>query len=568
MTSTISKQRRVLVTAALPYSNGCPHVGHIAGAYLPADIYVRYLRLAGVDARFVCGSDDHGVAIILSAQKEGRTPADTAQHYSQRQLKAFEGLGIHFDVYGSTSRTPQHASTSQKFFLKLYEQGYFEKRTAKQFFDDSKNMFLPDRFVKGTCAFCKTPEQNGDQCENCGKMLDVDTLIDARSVMSGTPASVKESSHWFLDLSRFEKEVSTWLESATVREQTKNYVRGLLSTGLVKRSMTRDLTWGIPVPLPDADAKGKVLYVWFDAPIGYISNTMELCARLDGDEARFADWWKSDDTEIYHFIGEDNTIFHCVIWIAMLSAERSYKLPRGVIVNQFLNIQFPGKEVEKISKSRNTAVWIEDYVASGSNPDVLRYYLTAIAPERARTVYKPEDMIQRNNSELANVLGNFVHRITSFTLKYCGPHVPAFPEAKVTDVDRNFAKAIQTTHARLTQCLEQFEFKSGLETLMELARAANKYADEKAPWVTRKSDMETTAVTLAYGLHAIKYFAIAFAPYMPFSAAKIQEMLGLSKEECGWAQATDPLAAGRLIKEPQILFTKIEAEKDALPSVA
>lgn len=563
-----TNKKRALITAALPYSNGRLHVGHIAGAYLPADIYVRYLRLKGVDTRFVCGSDDHGVAIMLTAQKEGKTPAETALYYSQKQKAAFEGLNIKFDIYGGTSRTSFHSKASQDFFLKIYEKGYFEKQTTRQFFDASKNMFLPDRFVKGTCGYCGTAEQNGDQCENCGKMLDVDTLQNARSVMSGTPATVKESAHWFLDLSKFEKEVTAWLEKAELRDHTRKYVTGLLSTGLVKRAMTRDLTWGIPVPLSDPDAKGKVLYVWFDAPIGYISNTKELCEARGESPERYSDWWKSDDCSLYHFIGEDNTIFHCVIWIAMLSAEGSFKLPDGVIVNQFLNIQFPGQEEEKISKSRGTAIWIEDYIASGASTDVLRYYLTTIAPERARTVYKPEDLIQRNNSELANSLGNFVHRLVSFTHKYIGPKIPEFSSAKVNDFDRAFEAKISQNHIRLTEHLENFNFKSGMETIMELCRDANKYLDDKAPWTTRKTDMETTSVTLAYGLRAVQYLAVVLAPYLPDTAAKMAKTLCLDAASITWDKAQQWLPAGSPLEKPEILFIKIEDKEEAVAPAA
>lgn len=413
--------KRLLVTAALPYSNGRPHVGHVAGCYLAADTYVRYQRLTGRDVRFVCGSDDHGVAIVLSADREGKTPAEVAEYYGKIQKEDFESLGIHFDVYSSTSRNPYHAQTSQNFFLELYKKDYFEKKSTEQFYDPVKKQFLPDRFVKGVCGYCSTPDQNGDQCENCGKVLDSTTLLEAKSVLSGEPAVVRETVHWFLDLSRFSTVVEEWLDGATIREHTRNYVKGLLSSGLIQRSMTRDLSWGIPVPLDEPEAEGKVLYVWFDAPIGYISNTMELCAERDGDCQLYSKWWKDDECDILHFIGEDNTIFHCVIWIAMLSAEGSFRLPEGVIVNQFLNIQFPNKnEAEKISKSRGTAIWIGDYIRQGGNPDTLRYYLTAIAPEKSRAVYKPEDLVQRNNADLANTLGNFVNRIISFTKSIAG----------------------------------------------------------------------------------------------------------------------------------------------------
>lgn len=554
------RRKRLLVTAALPYSNGRLHVGHIAGAYLPADIYVRYQRLTGRDVRFVCGSDDHGVAILLTAENEGKTPAEVASFYSDRQKKDFEGLGIAFDVYGSTSRTPYHAKTSQDFFLKLHEKGYFEKRKTRQFFDESKGVFLPDRYVKGTCGFCGTPDQNGDQCENCGKVLDVESLKEARSTLSGKPAGVKETVHWFLDLTRFEGTVRDWVETASLRENTRTYVRSLLAQGLVKRSMTRDIPWGIPVPLPDPEAKGKVLYVWFDAPIGYISNTKELCARLDGNADRYAEWWKSDEADILHFIGEDNTIFHCVIWIAMLSAEGSFRLPSSVVVNQFLNIQFPDREAEKISKSRGTAVWIGDYLESGADPDVLRYYLTVIAPERARTVYKPEDLIQRNNVDLANTLGNFVNRVVSFTQKYVGPHVPEYPREKATDADAAFRALIASTHAKVTDELERFSTRGALEAIMDFARECNKYVDTKAPWVTRKTDMEMTRVTLAHGLHAIRYLAVALSPFLPGAAAKIRRMLALPEESLSWADATSAPPPRSPLGPPEILFQKQESE--------
>ncbi|MCB0405130.1 MAG: methionine--tRNA ligase [Bdellovibrionales bacterium] len=551
-----SKNKRVLVTSGLPYSNGRLHVGHIAGAYLPADIYVRYLRLTGREVSFVCGSDDHGVAIMLTADKEGKTPAEVAQHYHRLQKADFEGLGIHFDVYGSTSQTKFHAKTSQNFFLKLFEKNCFEKKVTRQHYDETKQVFLPDRYVKGTCSFCDTPNQNGDQCENCGKVLDIETLKNPISVLSGKPASVRETTHWFLDLTQFQGAVERWLEKAEMRDTTKNYVRSLLSQGLVKRSMTRDISWGIPVPLDDPDAKGKVLYVWFDAPIGYISNTMQLCETRGENPEQYADWWKSPDTEIIHFIGEDNTIFHCVIWIAMLSAEGSFQLPKAVVVNQFLNIKFPDKEVEKISKSRGTAVWIGDYLAEGGNPDVLRYYLTAIAPEKARTVYKPEDLQLRNNTDLANTLGNFVNRVLSFTLKHVGNEVPAVDQSKIADADKSFVLRFEVTQLAVTGQISDYNFKNALELVMEFARECNRYVDEKAPWVTRKTDMETTKVTLCCGLNAIKLLGTLLAPFLPFAAAQINKALSI--EDPKWADASRPLDPGTPIHSPGILFTKVE----------
>lgn len=548
---------KVLVTAALPYSNGRLHVGHIAGAYLPSDIYVRFLRLTGKEVLFISGSDDHGVAIMLTGQKEGKSPREVSDFYRARQHEALESLNIKFDIYSGTSVCPYHYKASQDFFLNLYKKNYFEKVRSQQFYDETKNIFLPDRFVKGTCGYCGAKDQNGDQCESCGKTLDVDTLLEPKSIFSGSAATKRETVHWFLDLSRAETVVKEWLKTAAVRDHTRNFVQGLVATGLVKRSMTRDIDWGIPVPIDDPEAKNKVLYVWFDAPIGYISNTMEVCKQRFGDAEKYAEWWKGD-ADIYHFIGEDNTIFHCVIWIAMLTAEGSFRLPTGVIVNQFLNIQFPDQEVEKISKSRGKAVWIEDYVKEGGSVDSLRYYLTMIAPERARTVYKPEDLQLRHNAELGNILGNFVHRIISFTIKYVGPSVPAWSKEKETDVDRSFREQLQRTHVQVRESLESHNFKGGLEQIMDFARQCNKYVDDKAPWTSRKTDMDTTHVTLATALDAIKFLGTVLLPYLPGTAAKILNMLALDPVATTWNDAVIPLKSGHPLNQPEILFARIE----------
>lgn len=550
---------RVLITAGLPYSNGRLHVGHIAGCYLPADIYTRYLRMNGVDVRYVCGSDDHGVAIQLAAEKAGKTPAELAAFYYEKQKEDFAGLNIQFDAYGSTSQTSFHKKTSQDFFLNLHEKGYFKKKSSEQFYDEDEQKFLPDRFVKGTCGYCGTPEQNGDQCENCGKLLDVEHLKDAKSTLTGKPAVVKETVHWFLDLTQFEESVQKWLDSADVREQTRSYVNSLISSGLVQRGMTRDLDWGIPVPLDDPDAQGKVLYVWFDAPIGYISNTLQMCEEASLPPTDYEKWWKSPDCDIVHFIGEDNTIFHCIIWIAMLSAEGSFQLPKSVVVNQFLNIQFPDQDVEKISKSRGSAVWVHEYLSQGGNTDALRYYLTAIAPEKARTVYQPDDLIQKNNTDLANVLGNFVNRITSFSLKYVGETFPTYADEKVTDIDRDFKKKMHQAFESVSEALNKKSTKSAIHFLMDFTRDCNKYVDDKKPWVTRKEDMETTQVTLAYGLEAIFFLGVLFHPFLPETSSKILEIFEVSPESLHWDQAIAPPPL-KVIRKPEILFSKIDAE--------
>jgi methionyl-tRNA synthetase len=553
--------KRLLVTAGLPYSNGRLHVGHIGGAYLPADIFVRFQRLRGRDVRYVCGSDDHGVAIMLAAEKEGKTPAEVAAHYNKLQKADFDALNIKFDIYGATSSTPSHKSTCQEFFLSMYEKGYFEKKTTRQFYDAAKNIFLPDRYVKGTCGFCSATDQYGDQCEQCGRELDVDSLKDARSIFSNQPATARETTHWFLDLSRFNNQVAEWVDKSVLRENTRSFVQGLLSAGLVKRSMTRDISWGIPLPLDEQDAKDKVLYVWFDAPIGYISNTKEMCLNEEGDEQGYEKWWKSKDCEVIHFIGEDNTVFHCIIWIAMLSAEGSFSLPSGVIVNQFYNIQFAGQaEAEKISKSRGNAVWIGDYIASGGDPDALRYYLTANATERARTAYRPDDLIHKANSDLANTLGNFVNRVTSFCAKHFDNSVPSIEQAFVTGAETNFLERLKECFAEMTLHLEKYEFKAAQESAIEFARFCNKYVDEKAPWKQIKEDRQEAAVTVFYALQGIHFLGETLRPFLPALAERILKVLGLSNSSA-WEQAIKELPSGMKLGEREIIFQKIETSK-------
>lgn len=554
----MSSTRKVLVTSALPYANNRPHVGHIAGAYLPADIYVRYLRLAGVETTFICGSDDYGVAIMLTSQKEGKTPAEVARFYNQEQLKAFEALDIKFDIYGATSQNPYHADVSQQFFKRMAEKGYFEKVRSKQFFDPKVKAFLPDRFVKGTCSYCEAQDQNGDQCENCGNVLDTATLKNARSVISGDPAVVEETVEWVIDLSKFKGTVEDWLAKAVVRDGTKKFVRGLIGSGLVKRSMTRDISWGIPVPLEDPEAKGKVLYVWFDAPIGYISNTIQLTAEQSGDAEAGKKMWQRDDVERYHFIGEDNSIFHCVIWIAMLAAEGDFKLPSGVIVNNFLNLQFGDEEEQKMSKSRGTAVFIEDYLQAGGEVDALRYYLTSVAPEKARTAYKPDDLQQRRDSELADVIGNLVNRIVSFSRKHFGSEAPQVHSSLVDAVDKEFESAINNAHREASELLETFQFRSALERVMLLGRNANLYVDKTAPWKSIKTDRNRTETSLALALSAIRTLSVLLEPFIPKTAKKMQNIIGLN--DSNWSSAIEKLPKGHQLNEPQILFPKAEAQ--------
>jgi methionyl-tRNA synthetase len=559
MSSSKSDQqrRRVLVTAGLPYSNGRLHVGHLGGAYIPSDIYVRYLRMIGADVRFICGSDDYGVAIMLTADKEGKTPREIADFYRSKQIEDFNGMEMSFDHYSGTSSNPFHVQASQEFFKAVHSKGFFEKQVSRQFYDEKKEVFLPDRYVKGTCGFCGAKEQAGDQCESCGKVLDIDSLKDAISVVSGGSATVRETVHWFLDLSRFRSEVEQWIDSASMREQTRSYVAGLLSSGLIKRAMTRDIAWGVPVPLDDPDAQGKVLYVWFDAPIGYISNTMEMCVKQGGQASDADLWWRNKDTEIVHFIGEDNTVFHCIIWIAMLHAEGSFQLPKAVVVNHFVNIQPTGEDVQKMSKSRGTAVWIGEYLAQGGDPDTLRYYLTATASEKARGVFRSDDLEFRHNGELADTLGNLVNRITAFTLKYCGAQVPEYDASLENEIDRQLERSLQAVFQKSTDELESYSFKAALETIMEFARECNRYVDQKAPWTMRKTDMEGTKVTLAICLRAIHALGVMLSPFIPAASAKILSAFDRTLSNVSWSDAVDYRVQAQPLSQPPILFQKI-----------
>ncbi|NLE30037.1 MAG: methionine--tRNA ligase [Phycisphaerae bacterium] len=554
--------KRFMVTGALPYANGHLHVGHIAGAYLPADIFVRYHRAKGDDVLFVCGSDDNGVPITLTARKENKTPAQVVAFYNAEQKKAFEGLGISFDVYGGT-HSPEdyerHTQISQHFFKTALEKGYLTKKTSQQFYDPEAKMFLPDRYIKGTCHHCRAPGALGDQCENCGKTTDAMLLIDPVSVISGSKPEVRETTHWFFELDKFREPLTKWLESKeNWRYVMVNFTKGLLSEPLPSRSITRDLDWGVPLPLSDEEAKGKVLYVWFDAPIGYVSFTARLCEQKFGDWKKYEDYWKDPNCEILHFIGEDNTIFHTIIWPAMLMAEGTFQLPSYVVSNCFLNFQFPGKDVEKMSKSRGTAVWINDYL-DGFDPDPLRFYLTVIAPETQRTAFSFDDFMRRNNEELVAALGNFFHRTLTFTQKYFEGKVP---EAQsLAQVDQEQLAMIAGLPAKIGGLIESHNFKAALEELMVAARASNKYFDTKAPWSSRKTNMADCSVTMNVCIQTIKTLTVLMEPFMPFSAEKAAKILNLPSSERLWDKAAESLPAGHPIAEPTVLFKKFEMDE-------
>ncbi len=568
---------RYLVTSGLPYSNGRLHVGHIAGAYLPADTYVRYLRARGKNARFICGSDDNGVASLISARKENRPVEELSAEYNKRQEEDFRGLGIEFDIYGGTHQpdfVDLHNRLSQEFFLKIYEKGYFKKKKNKQLYDEQAQQFLPDRYVKGTCYHtkpdgtpCGYPEAFGDQCEACGAAIDPMLLIDPVSTITDTRPVPRETTHWYMQLQQLENDLKQWLESKRQpqddapawRETVLNFALGQIKQGLPERPMTRDLHWGVPVPLDDPDAQGKVLYVWFDAPIGYVSFTAKLCEQLDGNWENYAHWWKDPDSKIVHFIGEDNTVFHALTWPAMMMAEGSYQLPWQVVANSFLNIRFPGKDEEKISKSRGTAIWIEEYLKM-CDPDPLRYYLTAIAPENQRTTFDADEFINRNNTELLNALGNFVNRTLTFANKYFKGKVPEVGQRD--EIDQKHLALIDQQADKIAQNLENFRFKVGLADLMSLARSGNGYFDTKQPWKQRKEDKEACGTTLNVCLHTVKALATLMRPFLPFSSTRTAEMLNLSVDDVlPWDSIRQEMPAEHKLNEPTILFKKLEAEE-------
>jgi len=572
--------RKFLVTAALPYSNGRLHVGHIAGAYVPADTYVRYLRATGADVRFICGSDDNGVAALKTAREMGESVEKLTAHFNACQKRDFDGLNIKFDIFGGTHQ-PDYTSTHEKFsqnlFLKIHEKGLFTKRSTKQLYDTEAEQFLPDRFVKGTCPHCKSENAFGDQCEGCGRAIDQLSLINPISVMTGSKPELRETIHWYLRLDQLQAKLSQWLASkkdATVcgahwRSTVLNQSLGRIEAeGLPERAMTRDLTWGVPVPLDDPDAKGKSLYVWFDAPIGYVSFTGALCEQNGEGLDAYANWWRNPECKVVHFIGEDNIVFHAITWPAMMLASHDsddlqgikgeYQMPHNVVSNSFLNIKFTGKDEEKISKSRGTAVWIEDYLKT-FDPDPLRYYLTAIAPESARTAFDIDDFVNRNNTELVNAFGNFFNRTMTFVHKYFDGKVPA---ADVRDdVDNGqlgcCKAAVEKTGAHLEAC----HFKAGLAEVMTLARAGNGYFDVTKPFATRKTDMDACGRAINVCFQTARALTTLIAPFLPATAEKCAGMLNLAGDWKRWSSATEALVDGHAVGEAKILVKKLDPKE-------
>lgn len=553
--------KRYLVTSALPYSNNRLHVGHIAGAYLPADTFVRYLRACGHDVLFICGSDDNGVAIEISALQAGTTPQEISTLYNTRQKQDFEGLRIDFDVYGGTHQpgyADLHAQLSQEFFRRIYERGYFTKRRTRQLFDAKAGRFLPDRYVRGTCPLCKDHETYGDQCDRTGSVIDALDLIEPRSVLNpDARPEVRETAHWYLRLAEFERPLREWLESkqGRWRAQVLNFALGQIKQGLPERAMTRDIEWGIPVPLDDPDARGKVLYVWFDAPIGYMSFTAALLAKREGDPLAYKRWWADPETEIHHFIGEDNTVFHALIWPAMLMAEQRHQLPTAVVANQFVNLREGGveKKISKSETSQDSPVWIEEFLKR-FDPDALRYYLTAIAPETARNVFDPDDFIARINNELVAALGNFVNRALTFAARYFDGRVP---EAVRTAADAAHAERGRLALQQAGEAIAAHRFKAGLEAVMAYARECNLYFGQREPWRTRKDDPADCAAAIATCIDAVQLLAVLCHPFMPGAAARLLEMLNVGAGPIRW-EIPPPLPAGHRLGEPKILFAKLE----------
>ena len=537
---------RTLVTAALPYANGGVHIGHLAGVYVPSDIYVRYLRLRKQEVLFVCGSDEHGVPVTIRARKEGCTVQEVVDRYHQLIKQSFEDFGISFDIYSRTT-SDTHKKVASDFFRTLYDKGEFLERESEQYYDEEAKTFLADRYITGECPHCHNPNAYGDQCEKCGKDLSPTELINPESKVSGSKPVLRKTKHWYLPLDKHQEWLGPWIASHPEwRPNVSGQCKSWLDMGLQPRAVSRDLDWGIPVPVEGAE--GKVLYVWFDAPIGYISNTKELLPDT------WEKWWKSEDTRLLHFIGKDNIVFHCIVFPAMLKAEGSYILPDNVPSNEFLNL-----EDDKISTSRNWAVWLHEYLQDfPGKQDVLRYVLTANAPETKDNNFTWADFQARNNNELVAVYGNFVNRALQLTQKYYEGEVPACGE--LTESDRATIEEFRGVKAEVERLLDTFRFRDAQKEAMNLARIGNKYLADAEPWKVIKTDPERVKTILYGSLQLVANLAIAFEPFLPNSSAKLRKML--ANPELTWEQLgqTDLLAAGTVLPKPELLFEKIEDE--------
>ena len=549
--------KRYLVTSALPYANGPIHLGHLAGAYLPADIYVRFHRLKGDDIIFICGSDEHGVPIMLRARAEKRSPQQVVDQYHEQNKTSFAALGIEFDYYGRTS-SAEHAQTSQEMFRVMAEKDVFVLKSDKQLYDPEAKLFLADRFVIGTCPSCGYKDAYGDQCEKCGISLSPTDLIDPRSAITKAKPVLKESTHWYLPLADSQKDLEKWIGMHPEwKTNVLGQIRSWFSEGLKDRAVTRDLTWGVPVPEDVAkrqkvDASGKVLYVWFDAPIGYISATKEW-AQKQGDPNLWKEYWQQKDTKLIHFIGKDNIVFHCLIFPAMLMAHGDFVLPDNVPANEFLNL-----EGDKLSTSRNYAVWLDEYL-SKFEPDPLRYCLASILPETRDADFSWKDFQARHNNELADILGNFVNRTLIFIWKNFNGRAPE--KGKFDEADERLRKLLEEAPGKVGNYIDNFQIRQGVREAIDVVRHANKYFNDKMPWKTIKSEPETCATTLSLCLETIKTLSVILEPVIPFTAGEIKRLINLEQnnssnrwDTCGKLS----IPGGHSINKPEILFEKIE----------
>ena len=544
----MKKFKRTLVTTALPYANGPVHIGHLAGVYVPADIYVRYLRLKGEDVVMIGGSDEHGVPITIKAKAEGVTPQDIVDRYHKIIKDSFEELGISFDIYSRTT-TQIHTDTASEFFRHLYEKGEFVEKTSMQLYDEKANQFLADRYVTGECPHCHNLNAYGDQCEKCGSSLNATDLINPKSAITGNTPVLRETRHWYLPLDKWQDKLAHWIldEHKEWRPNVYGQCKSWLDLGLQPRAVSRDLDWGVPVPVEGAE--GKVLYVWFDAPIGYISNTKEL---LPDTWERY---WKDPETRIINFIGKDNIVFHCIVFPAMLMAYGdNYQLPDNVPSNEFLNL-----EGDKISTSRNWAIWLHEYLRDfPGKQDVLRYVLTANAPEAKDNDFTWKDFQTRNNSELVAILGNFVNRAIVLTHKYFAGVVPAAGELQ--DIDKATLEEVVSIKRALSEALDGFHFREALKEAMNLARLGNKYLQDTEPWKVAKTDMERVKTILNVALQICGDIEVAFEPFLPFMSEKLAKILKIEHNDWDMLAKTDIIPAGTQLGEPELLFEKIEDE--------
>ncbi|MBP5482276.1 MAG: methionine--tRNA ligase [Paludibacteraceae bacterium] len=547
------KFKRTTVTSALPYANGPVHIGHLAGVYVPADIYVRYLRLKGEEVVFIGGSDEHGVPVTIRAKKEGCTPQDVVDRYHKIIKDSFQEFGISFDVYSRTTSATHHKLASD-FFRTLYDKGEFIEKESEQYYDEEAKQFLADRYIVGECPRCHAQGAYGDQCEKCGSALSPEELINPVSKLSGAKPVMRKTKHWYLPLDKHEGWLRKWILDDHKEWRTNVYgqCKSWLDNGLQPRAVSRDLDWGIPVPVEGAE--GKVLYVWFDAPIGYISNTKELCDNNPEKFGNWEKWWKDPETRLVHFIGKDNIVFHCIVFPSMLKAEGSYILPDNVPSNEFLNL-----EGDKISTSRNWAVWLNEYLVDfPGKQDTLRYVLTANAPETKDNDFTWKDFQARNNNELVAIYGNFVNRALVLTQKYFEGKVPELKG--LTDYDKATLQEFADVKEKLEQLLDNFKFRDAQKEAMNLARIGNKYLAETEPWKLSKTDMDRTSSILHIGLQIAANLAIAFEPFLPFSSEKLRKMLNMNSFDWNQLGKIDLLQTGAQLGKAELLFEKIEDE--------